>query len=188
MALRPCSKHYQPIGSVSPWVLLSPGNTEILYMVGTMSYEVKHLFFTKIRAFTKKIWAPFFSAYAAVFLASVWFVGSGSSTYTTGGNEEHIIFKPLQEQESNLYQLIESCQRDTVHRHIMCYLSFFWDRLSSMYLYFWYCSSNFVRTASAVSLPGCFMKESTSSCKLQQSALRHCGSVTNLIIHTLAIF
>lgn len=37
-----------------------------------------------------------------------------------------------------------------------------------MYLYFWYCSSSFLSAESAVSLPGCFIKESTSACKIQQ--------------------
>lgn len=48
------------------------------------------------------------------------------------------------------------------------YLSFFCDRLSSMNLYFWCCSCSLVMTASAFSLPGCFIKDSTSSWKPPQ--------------------
>lgn len=84
------------MGSVESWKHrdIIQGRNNVLWS--------KTFIFAKIRAFTKKICAPFFSAYAAVFLASVWFVGSGSSTYITRGNKEHIAFKPLQEQESQV--------------------------------------------------------------------------------------
>lgn len=65
--------------------------------------------------------------------------------------------------------------------HTGRYLSFFWDRLSSMYLYFWYCSSSFVRTASAVSLPGCFIKDSTSSCKKCDQGVSVCFNSQHVI-------
>lgn len=99
------------------------------------------------------IYAPFFSACVAGFQVSVWFAGSGSSTCTVNSEPWH-----------RVCSLTHANTRER-NAHTGRYLSFFWDRLSSMYLYFWYCSSSFVRTASAVSLPGCFIKDSTSSCK-----------------------
>lgn len=65
------------------------------------------------------------------------------------------------------------------------YLSFFCDRLSSMYLYFWYCSSSFLSTASAVSLPGCFMKVSTSSWNRITKKLNHNGWARTEFANTL---
>lgn len=114
--------------------------------------------FNAIGTPTSATYTPFFSACVAGFLVSVWFAGSGSSTCTRGGSERQAMAPCL---------LIDT-RKHTLMRwnaHTGRYLSFFWDRLSSMYLYFWYCSSSFVRTASAVSLPGCFIKDSTSSCK-----------------------
>lgn len=68
------------------------------------------------------------------------------------------------------------------------YLRFFWARLSSKNLYFWYCSSNFFRTTSAVSFPGCFIKESTSSLKGRKTlsvtrALQKSSVLSNRELH-----
>lgn len=98
---------------------------------------------------------------------SEWFVESGFSTCKTNPSA---LYK-----HSDL-QMCKMPNNDSLENNSVGatghYLSFFCDRLSSMNLYFWCCSCSLVITASAFSLPGCFIKDSTSSWKTQKRCER----------------